>query len=415
MDVKYTVMRTAREIVVLFIILLLTASASPGASWEDISRTATTNDELVSAGKQLESARWSYNRAWSGFLPQVSLSGSYSENLADGADAATKSYSVGVNATQYIFKGLQNYYGLMSAYSNYQHTLANYKSIESNVYYNLRVAFFDLYIAQENLDLLNKILSQLKENARLIKLRYDSGREDRGNMLATVASERDGEATVSAAKRQLDLAKLRLFQLSSMEVEKVDGDANVTYEANPDFASLAESSPSYAMARYQLEMTDIAAKNSIGEFLPTLSLSGNYSRKGPDWPPDTSNKSWGLNLSYPLFPGGANFADKIINDLNLEKARRDFESSRKDILYNIEDAYRAVRDAADDLDVRRIYLEAAEERARIANAKYLNGLVTYDEWNRITNDHISAQKNLVSSKRSVMQAIAAFKNSYGGH
>lgn len=408
-------MRTASKIVTILILLLISSFSSAfGETWDDIASLAKSNDQLVSAGRQLESARWSYNRAWSGFLPQISLNASYSERLGGGTSETTGSYSWGINATQSLFKGMQNYYGLKSSWANYEQTNASYKKTESDVYYGLRSAFVGLYIAQENLDLSSKILAQLKENARLIKLRYDSGREDRGNLLSTQASAKDGEAAVSSAKRELELARLKLFQLTSREVVKAEGPLDLTFEASPDFPALNDGSPALLMAKYQLEVADIAAQNTIGEFLPTLSLSGNYSKSGSDWPPEGENKSWGLNLSYSLFPGGANFADKMINDINLEKARKDYEIVFKDNLYTIEDAHRRVKDSVDALEVRKIFLDAAAERSKIADAKYLNGLITYDEWNRITNDYISAQKSVLQARRSALEAAAALKNSYGG-
>ena len=407
-------MRTASKIVIISAFFLSLFSAAFAATWSDIAATADNNDELISAGKQLEGARWSYNRAWSTFLPQVSLNASYSENLNGGTSETTGSYSWGIRATEYLFQGMQEYYGLSSSWANYEMTFASYKKTESDVYYELRSAFIGLYIAKQNIVLSNKILDQLNENARLIKLRYNSGREDKGNMLSTQASAKGGEADVSAAERDFGLAKLKLFQLTSLEVDNVEGPLDVTFEASPDFGSLNDNSPALLTARYQLEITDIAAQNTVSEFLPTVSLSGNYSKAGNTWPPESENKSWSLNLSYSLFPGGANFADKMINDLNLEKARKDYEITRKNGLFNIEDAYRQLKNAVDALEVARVFLDAAAERSRIADAKYLNGLITYDEWSRITNDYISSQKSALSAQRTALTALAAFKNSYGG-
>jgi outer membrane protein TolC len=410
-------MQTVSKIVIFAMLLLSVASLFPSAcaeSWEDIARTAKDNDALVSASKQLDSAGWSYNKAWSNFLPQLSLSGSYNETTTGATGEPTKSYSYGLNGTQYLFKGFQNYYALRSSYANYQYTMASFKKAESDVYLNLRTAFVGLSFAQEDFDLSKKILAQLKENARLIKLRYESGREDRGNFLTTVASEKNAQAQVSAAERELELSMLKLSQLTSLEVKAAQGELTASLEADPDFASLLNNSPDLLMAKHKLEIADISAANTVGEFLPTVSLSGNYSKRGDEWPPESESKSWSLNLSYSFFPGGANIADKLINDLNLDAARRDFEASRKNTLYSIEDAFRKAKDALDALEVKRVYLEAARERSKIADAKYLNGLIAYDEWNRITNDYISAQKDFLKSRRSALEASASWKNSFGG-
>jgi outer membrane protein TolC len=87
----------------------------------------------------------------------------------------------------------------------------------------------------------------------------------------------------------------------------------------------------------------------------------------------------------------------------------------KDLRYSLEKDFEGLRGALDALEISKISLAAAEERANITNAKYLNGLTGYDEWYRIENAYIQAQKQLLSSKRSALQAEAAWHKSYGGY
>jgi outer membrane protein TolC len=399
-------------VVALFVAMSCITSAN-AATWQQVSDLAVNNDDYVSASKQLDSAEWSYKKAWTNFFPQLSASAGYSETVVP--EDMPKSYSLGLSASQTLFKGFQNLNALKTAYSNYQYYLAGFNKARSDVYYNLRTAFVGLYISQENLDLAQQILTRIKENARMIKLRYDSGREDKGNLLTTVASQRDAEYGVASAKRALELSKLKISQLISSEVKSTDGTIDISLEADPDMERLTEAAPSYLMAKYQLENSDIAAQNTLGEFLPTVSASYSYRKNGEDWPPDTLGKSWGVNVSMPLFPGGSNIADKYINDINFEKAKRDFESNKKDLRYNIGNAYSNAKNALDSLEVKKAQLSAANERSKIADAKYQNGLITFDEWNRITNDNITAQKNLLQGKRSALESVAAWKNSYGGY
>jgi outer membrane protein len=397
----------------MIMVVFLSTAQAICATWQDTTKLAANNDDYVSAVKQLDSAEWSYKRTWTNFFPQLSASAGYTDTSVP--EDTPRSYSYGLSATQTLFKGFQNMNSLKSSYASYQYYKANLDKTASDVFYSIRVAFIGLYIAQENLDLTEKILTSVKENARMIRLRYDSGREDKGNLLTTVASQKDAEYAVSAAKRELDLSKLKLSQLVSREITTTDGTLIVSVESDPDFSSLTEKAPSYLMAKYSLEGSDIAAQNTLAGFLPTVSLSGNYRRTGEDWPPDTLSKSVSLNISYSFFPGGANIIDKYIGDINLEKAKRDFDSSKKDLMYNIESAYSNARNAIDSLEVKRAQLDAAKERSKIADAKYQNGLITFDEWNRITNDNITAQKNFLQGKRSALDSAAVWKNSFGGY
>lgn len=405
--------------ILLFVIIFAVLGVAKDASaltWnEALSAAEQNNNELRSARKQLESSEWSYRRSFSAFLPQLSASAGMSESLTATTSATAKSYSYGLSATQYLFKGMDNYYNLQSAYADYQYYNAGLKKTEADLYYELRLAFIDLFIVQENVKLLEEILERRKENTRLIELRYESGREDKGNLLRTKADQVESRYNLSSARRDLELAKLKLFQLLGQDVAKAEGEIKVETVEQPDFNILLKNSPSYIMAKYQLESAEIAQKSTVSGFLPSVSLSGNYRKSGGAWPPDSESSSWSLNVSYSLFPGGSNIADRIIYNLKLDKAREDFEKSRKDICYDLEEAHQGFKDALEALEVKKIYLEATEERAKIGQAKYLNGLVSYDEWDRIENEYITTQKSLLSYKKSAYMAEAAWHKSYGGY
>jgi outer membrane protein TolC len=61
-----------------------------------------------------------------------------------------------------------------------------------------------------------------------------------------------------------------------------------------------------------------------------------------------------------------------------------------------------------------VQLAASKERAQITQVKYMNGLVNYDEWYRIENTYIQAQKTLLSSQKSAYVAEALWNKTYGG-
>jgi outer membrane protein TolC len=72
-------------------------------------------------------------------------------------------------------------------------------------------------------------------------------------------------------------------------------------------------------------------------------------------------------------------------------------------------------DALEALEVSRTLLAATTERSRIAQEKYINGLLTYDAWDIIENDYISSQANLLNAQKNVLTADAGWQKSYGGY
>jgi len=404
--------------ILLYIIVMtfFLSSACSAAQWSDvISIAEKNNNELISARKQMDAAGWTLNRAYTNFLPNVSANASMTETTSGGSPEASKSYSMGLSATQYLFKGMENIYGLESAYADYEYYKANFQSIRAGVYYDVRSAFLDLLYAEENVVLLEKILEQRKENARLIRLRYESGKEDKGNLMRTEADQAEAEYNLSSAKRDLELARLKLSQLLGTQVDSAEGVVEVSSIEAPELDELAEKTPAYIMAKWDLKSAEIDKKSTISGFLPSVSLSGRWSKSGDEWPPERESSSWSLNLSYSLFPGGSNFIDTIIYDIRLDKAREVFEKSTKDVRYSLEESYKGFENALESLEVRKKSLAASEERAKIARVKYLNGLMTYDEWDRIERDYVNAQKTLLTSQKGALMAEAAWHKSYGGY
>lgn len=387
------------------ILVVVLAGSSISLTWGEAVEVAEQNsNELKSARKDLDSSEWSYKTAASAFMPQLSANASMTETIS----------SYGLSATQYLFKGMAGIYGIQSAYADVEYKRASLRSARASVYYDLRSAFVDLLYAQENIKLLEKILKQRKQNSGLIQLRYESGKEDKGNLMTTKSDQAKAEYDLSSAKRDLKLAKLKLSQLLSKNVRSADEKIDFTSPPGTDFDKLLEETPSYVKAEKLLESSELSFKSTISGFLPSIRLNGSLNKRGSSWPPDTDSNSWSLNLSYPFFPGGSNVTDRAAKSAQLDGAREDFIKQAKALRYSLEQAFESFNDAIESLDVSKVSLAAANERAKITEAKYLNGLAIYDEWYRIENNYINSEKGLLNAKKQALLAEAAWHQSYGG-
>jgi outer membrane protein TolC len=283
-------------LVFFFIILTLPAFAS---TWQDVLGTAGKNSNSIKAAeKQAESSRWTYLKSYSSFLPQLSASMSMSQTESGTSSAVSKSYSYGLSANQTLFSGLSNYYNVQSSFAQYSIDQANLIKTKSDAFYDLRIAFINQIIAQENIKLQKNILDRLIENERLVKLQYESGKEDKGNLMQTSANRKSAEFNLASAQRALSLAGLKLSQLLGYRAASLEAGLEPVAPQETDFGKLSEDSPSYISAKYQLEQSEIAQKETISGFLPDVSLSGSWRRSGANWPPDSENKNLSLNLSY---------------------------------------------------------------------------------------------------------------------
>lgn len=270
------------------------------ATWQDVlAQAAARNNEIKSAQKQLEAYQWLYYKSYSEVLPQISanLSGGNTVNSLGNST----SYSYGLSASQALFKGFSNYFNVRTAAVNYDFYRANLVNIEADYYNQVRLTFIDLYLAQQNLAVRKTIKQSRDNNARMIKLFYESGKEDKGNYLRTVAQAADADQGVSSALRQLELARLKLSQLVNETVASIEGEPAVGQYGLPDIGGLVKNSPAFIMAKDQLELASIAQQNTLGEFLPTVILTGAYQKSGSDWPPTSASKALSKCL-FAYFP-----------------------------------------------------------------------------------------------------------------
>lgn len=406
--------RVILKTLICFVLVFQFWTAARAITWpETVRLLKQNNNELLSAQKLLDSSGWTYRRSYSALLPQLSANLSAGSTTVATA-AASASYSYGLNANLDLFSA-SDYFNLRSAYANYQFNQASYDLTAADALFNVRSAFIDLLIAQAGVDLQNKILARRQENSRLIGLRYNSGVEDKGNLMRTQADETSARYNLSSAERSRRLAILNLSQLLSTAVGSAEEDYKFSRTAQPDYESLLNLSPACRAAKYQLEAAQIQQQSTLSEFLPALTLSGSYRRSGGSWPPDVDSSSLSLNVAIPLFPGGANFVDEAINNLKLDKAKEDFAKALKDARFAIVSGYENFDDAQAALDSARTLLDATTERSNIAQEKYINGLLTYDAWDIIENEYITAQVSYLNAQRQVMAAEAAWEKSYGGY
>ncbi len=406
----------SKRFLVVFSLLLIFTTSAFALTWQQAVELSSKNsNDLKSARKQLESAEWSHKKAITVFLPQVSANAGLSENLVATNSATAKTYSYGLSVSQSLFSGMDNIYGLQSASNNVDYYKASLDSTSASVYYDLRSDFLDLLFVQKQVELYEKILKRRQDNTELIRLRYQSGREDKGNLMGTEADEKQAEYNLNNAKRQLKLARLKLAQQLQVNVDKVEEEFNLGLLEQVNYDQLILKTPDYTMAKLQLQAAEITQKAAISEFLPNVSLSASYNKRGQSWPPTTtSSKSWSLGLSYALFQGGGSIADKIIADIALDQAREDFDNSVKDLRYNLQKAYEDYVDAIEALAVDQVALAAQTEKDQIAGAKYISGLINYDDWDKAGNNHIQAQKNVLSAQKAALLAEANWYKTYGG-
>ena len=293
---------------------------------------------------------------------------------------------------------------------------ANFDQTRSNVEYDLRKAFSDQLYAQELIALVKSIAAQRADSVRLVEMRFEGGRENKGSLLLKQAQLADALYSVGEAQRALELARRKLAGMMKQTVYPdftVSGELRTNVPpSDVSLDELARQTPTYHSAEANIKAAEQGFIITRSARFPLVTANASLMGSGEN---DIITKGWqtGLAVSLPIFTGGQLSQDIIIAGLKREQSRLDAENTMLDLLNNLQTALNAFRDRYASLSVQNAQLEAAQVRATVARAQYQQGLISFQDWDTIENSLVTSQKGWLSSRRAVDQAEAAWQNAMG--
>ncbi len=385
-------------------------------TWQQTVEFALKNNpDLLAAGKSRDAARATLNRSYNGVMPTLGLSSRYTDS-----DAHLRESRWGAAANANIeLLNLRNIAAIKSASAALDQAEASYKIASANLRFNLRQAFADLLLSQEQVKVSQRILNLRKNDAQMVSLKYDSGRESKGNMLRSNAERADAEANLADAQRQLRAAQATLNQQMGLDqFDVIAASETMNTPASiplPDSASLTLSHPKVAAQRATLDASAAQINDARSTIWPTLSGSYTRSFQGSNYFPD--NASWAASgiLSYPLFSGGPTYTYYAVSAAkrNYESAQADLRSIQNQVRATIENAWANLAKSIDQVGVQALFLNAAQQRNDESTVRYSSGLMTYETWELAVSDLVNFERSALRSKRDAVVAQASWEQSIG--
>lgn len=399
--------------------LLHGAGAEEVLTWKDCVKEARKNHpDLLSAQEVVKQAKTNKSITISNMLPQISTE--LTERTShSGALTTTDTYSYGITAQQLLFDGLKTPYDIAAAAKEVKATQYNYDVTSSDIRLRLRTAFIELLKAQELLTITKDIYVRRTQNADLVRLLYEGGREHRGSLLTAQANLAQAEFDVTQAERDITVSQRRLNKELGREESKpirvtgnfVDSKAK---RGRPKFEALAANIPSLESLVAAREAARFNVKAAKANFFPQLYANASAGRTDSDWPPDQDEWAVGVTLTLPLFEGGRRWAEVSKARAILNQAQADERSGRDSVILTLEQAWTTWQNAIDTVVVKNKFLQAYEERARIARAQYANGLISFDNWTIIEDNLVQVQKSYLDAQAAAVIAEAQWIQAQGG-
>ncbi len=404
---------------VFFALAVNSADAQDTLTWEECVRMAKKNHpDLISAAEAVKQAEADLDIEVSAMLPDISGSGSGKRGKSAGGKT-NNSYAWSVSGQQLIFDGFRTSSGVSNAFKAVQAQKYNYFVISSDIRLALRNAFVELLRTQELVPLTEQIAGRRSENLELVKLRYEAGREHKGSLLTAEADLAQAEFEVSQARRSVTLAQRELLKelgIGRMKPLKAKGEFSIgkDYSAKPDIDDLADTTPSLKELIARKEAARYNLQSAESDFFPQIYLDTSIGRSGATVLP--RNKAWsaGMSVSLPLFEGGSRVTEVTKARSRLHQAQAEERSGRDTVLVTLEGAWKGLLDAIAKVEVEKKFLEADEERAKIAGAQYEKGLISFDDWVIIENNLVSSKKDYLTARAGMLSSEADWIQAIGG-
>ncbi|AOS84397.1 transporter [Chlorobaculum limnaeum] len=416
-------LRPALLAVVLQLFALMpTAFAAPVETldWAQcLAEAAGRHPDLRSAAESVRQFEAQRRIVKGGMLPSVSASAG-GERSGSSAASATGAWSYGVTASQLLFDGAKTSSEVKSATETVKASRYSEESVSVDTRYALRTAFVQLLTAQKQVSLAQEIMTKRKQNLRLIALLYKSGTEHIGSLSKAQADLAEAEFEVAQARRGLELAQVMLgTQLgrASSGPLRVTGRFTASQQTrqSPDFDRIAKESPTYLNLTAQKDAAGYSLQAARSAFMPSVYLSTGFGNSAfRQLPPDRTDWQAGIDVSVPIYAGGSGKAGVAKARALVNQLGADEESLYLSLKRSLAQAWKSFVDASENVDVQKKFLAAASERARIADAQYSAGLVSFNEWTIIEDNLVTAKKSYLNAQSNLLTAEAAWVQAKGG-
>lgn len=385
---------------------------------ECIQIAARHNPDLRAALLDVESRRADYRGSYNGILPQISLSNSYRESETSGVNSGG-SWNAQMSASLNLIDASE-WASIQSSLASYHQSEASRKLAASTTLLDLYRAFSGLLYAQDAIHVNEAIRDIWKRNAQMVSLRYQSGRESKGNAMNTDAQRLQADTSVEQALRDRSAALTQLRQVLGEEpftVTAVTGTwtAEAASTKTPDFDAMVNALPQVLVQQAAVDIARAKVRSAQSSIYPALSLNYTKGTTGStEFPKDPFWTFSGV-VSLPIFGGGPTstyYANQSAQRA-YDKARETLRSVKNQARVDLETAWAAFMEAQDQVRVQDAFLAAAAQRKAESDIRYQSGLMSFEDWNRVVSDYVSFQTSNLRARQNRVVAEAQWRYSQG--
>ena len=392
------------------------------------------NKMMITSRMEVEASRVAIWETISNALPQVSATGSFTDNLKlmttllPGeffGQPGTKipvtfgsqfNSGASVQANLLLFNA-PLYIGIETTKLANKLSEKNLVKTELDTKESVSSAYYLILVSEKSLEILNGNISNLNETLKSTRSMYSAGMAESTDVDQMVSNVTMVENTRSSMQRSLELNyNLLRFQLGvapetkislTETLEGLTSQVNIQSLMSQQFD--LKQNINYLLIEGQERMSSLALKSQKASVLPTL--AGFYSYGVNGMGDKISTQQWfqnsmtGLQLSVPIFASGQRYSQIKKAQINLNKASttKDMVTEQlllqeKQLRYNLVNANLQYLSQKDNVDVSKRVFASTENKFKQGMASSLELTQANSLYLQAENNYVSALMNLLQTK-----------------
>ncbi len=404
----------------------ISGNAHSQSIFEALGQAYNTNPTLQGQRAYLRAVDENVAIAKSGYRPNVSLNGNYTDSDTDVKNSEFApdgdSYAYSARISQPLFSGLQTVNSVKSADSLVEAEQSNLYNVEQSVLLDASTAYLDVVQNKAIVDLQKNNEKLLKKRLDETLQRFNVGEVTRTDVSQARARYARAKADRISSEGTLEASKAvyaRVIGVAPIDVKAPEGELDKflpqTFDEALEYAKV--HSYSIRQAKSNFDSKDYDVKANTGALLPQVSLDGAAVRSrnyvdGFNGVGERDDVEWSVNMSVPLYNGGETRARIRQSKYQKWQAQEQVLSAERQVTSSVTSAWEymvankaMITSIQEQVKANEIALDGVQKEEALGNRTILDVLDAYQELLNSNVEEVKARRNYNVSSLQLLQAM----------
>ncbi|PKQ62475.1 hypothetical protein BZG02_12155 [Labilibaculum filiforme] len=347
-------------------------------------------------------------------------------------NANSQTGSLGLSSSLTLFSGFQKWNSVKQNELDLKASLQDVEKAKEDLALTITSYYLDILFKKELLQVAQEQLKVTNLQINRTEILVEAGTLPKGSLMEQKAQAAREDLAVVNAQNALDIALLDLAQLLDLKDSKgfdiqtpelpILNATKSMVDPESVFINALTFRPEMKAAQYRLESSEKGLTIAKGQMTPTLSMSGSwnsgYRKNQPEYGLATDgspiiirkemqlndqlklfeSKSFGFNLSIPIFNGGTVNRNISNAKVNIDRSKLNMENSKNALRKDIQQAHANAKAAMRKFFSSETAVSSTEEAFRYTEEKFNLGLVNSVDYNQEKNNLFKSKSDLLQAK-----------------